>query len=130
MRAYYFKRASDWIQGIRYYWKAYLIIWIVRITHSQVLKNLLNGGKLYEIHFLGIWKKYLGLVSFWAPLKGYFWIFQKQGHCFYEVLYFPFLTPLVWRQNVQKLFAAVFLKTGVLKNLHSSQESTCVGVSF
>ena len=29
-------------------------------------------------------KKYLGLVSFWAPLKGCSWIFKKQGHCFYE----------------------------------------------
>ena len=100
--AYYFKRASDWIQGLRYYWKAYLIIWTARSSYSQVHKNLLNGGELYEVHFLGIWKKYLGLVSFRAPLKGCFWILQKQGHRFYEVLYFLFLTSLVWRQNVQK----------------------------
>ena len=32
---------------------------IVRIawsSHSQVLKNLLNGGKVYETHFLAIWR--------------------------------------------------------------------------
>ena len=34
--------------------KQYLIVRITRSSHSQVLKNLLNGGELYEIHFLGI----------------------------------------------------------------------------
>ena len=34
--------------------KQYLIVRIARSSHSQVLKNLLNGGELYEIHFLGI----------------------------------------------------------------------------
>ena len=34
--------------------KQYLIVRIVRSSHSQVLKNLLNGRELYEIHFLGI----------------------------------------------------------------------------
>ena len=43
--------------GVHYHWKTqHLIIWIARSSHSQVLKNLLNGGELYEIHFLGIWK--------------------------------------------------------------------------
>ena len=92
----FFKRASDWIQGVRYYWEPYLIIWTTRSIHSQVLKNLFNDGELYEIDFLGIWKKCL-VVSFWAPLKGCFWIFQRQGHRFYKVLYFLFLTCLVWR---------------------------------
>ena len=36
--------------------KQYLIFRIAKSCHSQVLKNLLNGSKLYEIHFLGIWK--------------------------------------------------------------------------
>ena len=31
-----------------------LIVRIARSSYSQVLKNLLNGGKLYEIHFLGV----------------------------------------------------------------------------
>ena len=34
--------------------KQYLIGQIARSSHSQVLKNLLNSGKLYEIYFLGI----------------------------------------------------------------------------
>ena len=34
--------------------KPYLFVRIARSTYSQVLKNLLNGGKLYEIHFLEI----------------------------------------------------------------------------
>ena len=55
--AYFFKRASDWIQGVRFFIEEkYLIVRIVRNSHSQVLKKLLNGGKLYEIHFLGILK--------------------------------------------------------------------------
>ena len=34
--------------------KQYLIVRIAKISHSQVLKNFLNGGELYEIHFLRI----------------------------------------------------------------------------
>ena len=34
--------------------KQYLIVRIARSSHSQVLKNLLNGAELYAIHFLGI----------------------------------------------------------------------------
>ena len=34
--------------------KQYLIVRIARSSHSQVLQNLLNGGELCEIHFLGI----------------------------------------------------------------------------
>ena len=34
--------------------KQYLIIWIARSSHSQVLKNLSNGGKFYKTHFLWI----------------------------------------------------------------------------
>ena len=34
--------------------KQYLIIWITRSSHSQVLKNLSNGGKFYKTHFLWI----------------------------------------------------------------------------
>ena len=36
--------------------KQYFIIWIARSSHSQRLKNLLNGGEHYEIDFLVIWK--------------------------------------------------------------------------
>ena len=36
--------------------KQYLIVRVARSSHSQVFNNPLNGGKLYEIHFLGIWK--------------------------------------------------------------------------
>ena len=43
--------------------KQYFIVRIARSSHTQVFKNLLNSGELYKIHFLGIWKKYLGLVS-------------------------------------------------------------------
>ena len=32
----------------------YFIVRIAGCTFSQVLKNILNGGELYEIHFLGI----------------------------------------------------------------------------
>ena len=31
-----------------------LTVRTARSSHSQVLKNLLNGGELYEIHFPGI----------------------------------------------------------------------------
>ena len=34
--------------------KLYLIVRIARSSHSRALKNVLNGGELYEIHFLGI----------------------------------------------------------------------------
>ena len=34
--------------------KQHLIVRIARSSHSQVLKNVINGGELYEIHFLGI----------------------------------------------------------------------------
>ena len=34
--------------------KLYLIVRIARSSHSRVIKNVLNGGELYEIHFLGI----------------------------------------------------------------------------
>ena len=34
--------------------KQYFIVRIARSSYSQVLKNLLNGGELYEIHFLEI----------------------------------------------------------------------------
>ena len=34
--------------------KQYIIVRIARSNHSQVLKNILNGAQLYEIHFLGI----------------------------------------------------------------------------
>ena len=42
--------------GVSIIEKQYLIVRIARSRHSQVLKNLSNGGKLYEIHFLGIRK--------------------------------------------------------------------------
>ena len=32
--------------------KQYLIVRIARSSHSQVLKNLSNGGELYEIHLM------------------------------------------------------------------------------
>ena len=34
--------------------KQYIINRVTKLSHSQVLKNLLNGGELYEIHFPGI----------------------------------------------------------------------------
>ena len=42
----------------------YLIVRAARSSHPWVLKNLLNGPELYEIHFFLNLKKYLGLVSF------------------------------------------------------------------
>ena len=36
--------------------KQYLIVRITRSSHSKVLKNLLNGSEVYEMHFLGILK--------------------------------------------------------------------------
>ena len=42
------------LKGVRIIEKQYLIVRIARITHSQVLRNLLNRGELYEIYFLGI----------------------------------------------------------------------------
>ena len=54
---YFFKKTSDWIQGVRFFIeKQHLIVRIARSSHSLELKNLLNGAKLYEIHFLGMWK--------------------------------------------------------------------------
>ena len=32
------------------------ILSLESLEESQVLKNLLNSGELYEIHFLGIWR--------------------------------------------------------------------------
>ena len=54
--AYFFKRASDWIQGVHYYWKAISYRQNRQKQPSQVLKNLLNGTELYEMYFFGIWK--------------------------------------------------------------------------
>ena len=34
--------------------KQYTIVRIARSSHSWMLKNLLDGGELYEINFLGI----------------------------------------------------------------------------
>ena len=34
--------------------KQYLIVRIVECSYPQVLKNLLNGGELYETHFLRV----------------------------------------------------------------------------
>ena len=36
--------------------KQYLIVRPAKSSHSQVLKNLLNGGELYGPHFPAIWK--------------------------------------------------------------------------
>ena len=60
-------------------------------------------------------KKYFGLVSFWPPLKGCFWIFQKQGHRFYESLFFSISHFFILETVQKQLFAAVF-KIDVLKN--------------
>ena len=43
--------------------KQYLIVRIARSSHSQVLKNLLNGSELYDIFSWNL-KKYLRLTSF------------------------------------------------------------------
>ena len=57
---------ENWIgfRGLVIIEKQYLIARIFKSSHLQVLINILNGGKLYEIRFLGNLKKYLGLVSF------------------------------------------------------------------
>ena len=34
--------------------KQYLVTRLTKTSHSQVLKNLLNGSKLYKTHFPGI----------------------------------------------------------------------------
>ena len=132
--AYLFKRASDWIQVVRGYWKAISYHLIARIIHSQVIKNLLNGGELYEIYFLGIWKKYLGLVSFWEPLKtcfllmnipetrsSFLWIIA-----FFSIYHFSSLET----ECTEAAVCCCFSKLVFLKILQHSQENTSVGVSF
>ena len=114
--------------------KQYLIISIARIIHSQVIKNLLNGGELYEIYFLGIWKKYLGLVSFWEPLKtcfllmnipetrsSFLWIIA-----FFSIYHFSSLET----ECTEAAVCWCFSKLVFLKILQHSQENTSVGVSF
>ena len=54
--AYFLKRAFHWIQGFVIIKRLYPIVRIARSSHSRVVKNVLNGGELYEIYFLGIWK--------------------------------------------------------------------------
>ena len=62
-----------------YFWKGHPIYWWWTLRETSPC-NL---------------KKYLGLVSFWPPLKGCFWIFQKQGHeSFMNHRFFLFLTSL------------------------------------
>ena len=53
------KKHPIWFKGSVIIEKQYLIIWIARSSHSQVLKNFLNGGELCKTHFLGIWKNIL-----------------------------------------------------------------------
>ena len=78
----FFKMVFNLIQGFCYYWKARSYRQYCQKLFTGVLEPFKNGGKIYEIHFLGILKTYLGLVSFLSTLKGCFWIFQKQGHLF------------------------------------------------
>ena len=51
--AYFLKRTFNSIRGSVITEKQYLIARIAG-SDSQELKNLLNGAKMYEIHFLGI----------------------------------------------------------------------------
>ena len=51
--AYFLKRTFNSIRGSVIIEKQYLIARIA-VSDSQELKNLLNGAKMYEIHFLGI----------------------------------------------------------------------------
>ena len=81
-----------------YFWKGHPIYWWWTLRETSPC-NL---------------KKYLGLVSFWPPLKGCFWIFQEQGHRFYESSFFS-ISRFSILETVQQSFAAVF-KIGVLKN--------------
>ena len=48
------KEHSIGFKGVSFIEKQKLIVKIVRNSHSKVLKNLLNGDKHCEIHFLGI----------------------------------------------------------------------------
>ena len=57
--------------GIHYHWKAqYLIIWIARSSHSQVLKNLLNCGKLYERYIFLEYEKIVRTSIFLSTSEG------------------------------------------------------------
>ena len=116
MWAYFFKRASDWIQGARYYWKAYLIIWTTRSSHSEVLKNLfLNGGELSEIHFLGFVKIFRTsiflstteglLLNIPETRSSLLWIF------IFSISHFSSLETMYRSSRLQ-----LFFKMGVLKN--------------
>ena len=51
------KENSIGFRGFLIIEKQYLIARIFRSSHSQVLINILNGGKVYEIRFLGNLKK-------------------------------------------------------------------------
>ena len=116
MWAYFFKRASDWIQGARYYWKAYLIIWTTRSSHSEVLKNLfLNGGELSEIHFLGFVKIFRTsiflstteglLLNIPETRSSLLWIF------IFSISHFSSLETMYRSSRLQ-----LFFNMGVLKN--------------
>ena len=106
---HFFKKVSSGIQGAVIIEKQYLI-WIIRISHSQVLKNLLNGCKLYEIHLLGIWNKIFRTSIFLSTSEGLLLNYpETRSLLLWIIAFFPFLTSLVERQNVQKQpFAAGF----------------------
>ena len=80
--ACFFKRAFNSIQRSVIIEKQYLIIRIPR-SDSQVLKNLLNGGKIHEIDFPEIWKNAASEHS------------RNKIIHFYEIFYFLFFTSLV-----------------------------------
>ena len=55
LQAYFLERASNLFKGVSIIEKQYIIVRIASSSHSQVLKNLLNGDELYKINFIGIW---------------------------------------------------------------------------
>ena len=115
MWAYFFKRASDWIQGVRCYWKAisYLIIWIDRSSHSQVLKTFQMVANFTKYIFLEF-EKISGSSIFLTTSEGLLLnIPQTRSSLLWIIVNFSLF---YFRDNVQKqLFAAVF-KVDVLKN--------------
>ena len=124
----FFKGASDWIQGVRL---------LKSNTYRQNRQKYPFTGAQEPIkwwrtireRFAWNLKKYLGLVSFWAPLKGCFWNKQqKQGHRFYEfsISHFPSLET----ECTEAAVCRCFQFRCFLKSSQYSQEKTFVRVSF
>ena len=110
---YFFKGASGWIQGIRYYWKA------IPYRKNRQKYPVTGAQELFKwwrtLRDIFSWnlKICLGLISFWAPLKGCFWIFHKQGDRFdeFSISHFSSLETMYRSSRLQ-----LFFKIRVLKN--------------